>query len=697
MAKDYRKEISFQAGELSPLFYGRSETEFYQKGLAVAKNVTIDKRGGAFRRKGAQNRAQLAATANNARVWTKQIHPYRFDTLIIDGSSLNIISPGIGYTSANLLTDGLFETFGGGAWTSVVASADSRVVISNQVAKLLPQQNNGSQTAAVRQQVTVTGGTTNSHTVQVQQAFSDRIRIKVGTTAGGTEIADEYTNDEFYEFAFVPNNATYYVEVECDGDAAESATIVFVGTLLTANVGPDAEIFTSPFAEEELDEIQTVDTPDGETTYFLGQRRNPRKLTYDWATNTYTGLTSVSFTSQPSQWTGFNNPTCGTFFNGRLWLGGTPEQPQTVWASRSGSPEDFTTGAGDADSWNFTLQRQGRIRWMWGNKNLVIGSENGEHVVTSESGVLVQSDFEVQQQSSYGSAVQKAIQIGEKVFYITPDQRRVQSMAYAWQEDNWLSQDLTFASEHITAGLIRRVAWAQNPNNLLYLTLENGNIAVLTYDRTSETIGWTDLQYEGADVIDTAVGQIGGTSRLVYATQRSANEIEVEIETSVEVYLDSFAHKYHQTASDALSGLDHLEGEEVQVVVDGAVTEPQTVSGGAITAAVTGNDIYAGKMIESRVVTLPPDIPQDQIRSWDKRWNKTWALVHESVAPIINGKRPADRSPSTPMNTPEGRMSRAYKTVDLGWDENGQVTVEENLPVPMKLLAIYGELSRESL
>lgn len=94
---------------------------------------------------------------------------------------------------------------------------------------------------------------------------------------------------------------------------------------------------------------------------------------------------------------------------------------------------------------------------------------------------------------------------------------------------------------------------------------------------------------------------------------------------------------------------------------------------------------------------MPPDVPQDSIRSWTKRWNKIWALMHLSAPPIINGVRPPDRSPSTPMDTPEPLSSGQYQAVGLGWDQNGQITIEENLPVAMNVLAIYGELARESL
>ena len=694
MPKDFRKEITFQAGEISPLFYGRTETEFYAKGLAIARNVIVDKRGGIFRRPGMQNRGQHLD--NDIRIFTKQVHKYRFDLIYI-ADEVYVIAPGAAYTSPNLI--GTNPTFrnGIGGWSSAV-TGDADVYGRDNVAVLIPEAGNASSNAEIRQACTVTGGTGNSHTVQVQKVGDDIITIDIGTTSGGSEIASFQTRSEFSEFTFVPGAATYWVNVSVNGDTAPNGTkLVFVGSILTANVGGLGQLLTTQYLPRQVQDIHTVYAPDGEAIYLLHPNVAPNKITYDFATDAYTFAT-VSFTSPPAEWTLVNYPATGAYFKGRLWLAATPDQPQTVWASVAASPENFTTGALAADSWNFTLEQQGRIKWLNGrNKTLIIGAENAEHIMTSEDNLFTQLDFSIDQQSAFGSNGTQAIPVGDKLFYFTPDGRKIQSMAYAWQEDNWLSQDLSFASEHITAGIARYRAWAQNPDAHFYIALESGDIAVLTYDRTSETLGWSLLEFEGMTVVDVAVGTIGGLSRLVTAGFRTFGEMEIEIEGPTEVYLDSYAEVFHATASDALSGLDHLEGEEVQVVVDGAVSTPQTVSSGAITASETGNVIRAGKQIYSRVTTLPPDVPNTQILSWKKRWNQIWVLLYESATPIINGTRGPDRTPTTPMDTPEPFTNKAVRATAFGWDENGQVTVEEDQPVPLKMLAIYGEMARESL
>ena len=49
------------------------------------------------------------------------------------------------------------------------------------------------------------------------------------------------------------------------------------------------------------------------------------------------------------------------------------------------------------------------------------------------------------------------------------------------------------------------------------------------------------------------------------------------------------------------------------------------------------------------------------------------------------------------MNTVEPNTSTHYKTINLGWDDFGQITIEEDLPVNMNVLAIYGEMGTETL
>lgn len=834
MPKQQRKYLSFQAGEISPRFFGRSDTELYDKGLAVAENVIIDKRGGVFKRHGLEHIGRV--NANKARLFVLQVSRVRFytiviffDLLLVKGQML-IFAPGAKIAGDNLLLNGSFVE-GSLNWNTAVTPISSQVLFTGNQARLRPEQDNlqlvangnfqqqelgwivrevpaassvsfavgsvtllprnlnvgdlagiaqelvtgspgevhtvtltgnysqqvslrigtieadgsyldtvitvqsnddpisftpaaspffitidcefpdvvstlsnvsvievVSKTAAVSQEATVTAAITDQHVVIVGQQGVERLHVLIGTTDGDNDIAEFDSADHEIVGEFVPNNATFWVTVLADGDQIEEARINFIGTAEEAVAGALGILMDAPWNEGELDEIHMIEAPSGKTLYFTHPNVPVQKLIYDHAADTFVPLAEVIFTEPPPQWDGINHPSTGAHFQGRLWLAGTPGEQQTVWGSVSGSDEDFTVEAdSDASSIEFTLQDFGRIEWMLGTKTLLIGAENSEHLVTSDGGVIVPSDFSIQRQSSFGSNHMRGIQVGEKVFYMTSDGRKLRSMAYEWQEDNWLSEDLTYVSEQITIGIGKFSAWAQNPDSLFILVLEDGTLGQLTYDRTAEAVAWSHATMPGMDIKDVGSGRADGVNVAVLAGQRVPGTIDLETNSANTEYLDSYVSVFDAGGTNIITGLEHLEGETVTPLVDGAVNPPVVVTGGQITTQDTGVRLFAGIPYNSKMVTLPPDITDGSIRSWKKRWNKVWALMFESNAPIINGVRPPDRTPSTPMNTPEPTRSGHFKTVNLGWDDFGQITIEEDLPVPMNVLAIYGEMGVESV
>lgn len=834
MPKQERKHLSFQGGEISPRFFGRSDTDIYKKGLAIAENVRIDKRGGAFKRHGQEHLGQI--DANKARLVTIQVSRTRFYTviiffdLILNEGQLLIVAPGAAIVEENLLLNSNFNS-GGLNWNTLVEPASSQVLFTTGEALLRPEQDNvqlvtngnfqqqglgwivreipnqssvtfsvgsvtmvpdngagdlagiaqelttGSpgqihtiklegnldanevrlqigtveddgtyldiqvtdiglsdeieftpaaspffitidcinpnilatltdvsvteiitKTAAISQLATVTALQTDTHIVIVGQAGVQRLHVLIGTTEGASDIAAFDSADHEIVEEFVPNNATFWVTVLADGDEIVEATLNFVGSGAEVESGGLGILMDAPWTEAQLDEIHFVPVPTGKTLYFTHPNVPVQKLIYDHATDVFIPLAEVSFTNPPAQWEGTNHPATGAHFQGRLWLAGTPGEQQTVWGSVSGSPEDFTvTADDDSSSIEFTLQEFGRIEWMLGTKNLLIGAENGEHIVDSELGVITPTDFKIQQQSSFGSNNMQGIQVGEKVFYMTSDGRKLRAMAYEWQEDNWLSQDLTFVSEHVTIPIGKFSTWAQNPDALFILILRDGSLAVLTYDRTAETVAWARTRITEMNVSDLATGRANGVNEVVVAGVRVAGKIDIEISSGQKEFLDSYVTVFDAGGTNIIDGLDHLEGKTVRPVVDGAVNPLEVVVGGQITTQDTGIRLAAGLPYSSKIVTLPPDVPDSQIRSWKKRWNKVWALMFDSKQPIINGNRPPDRTPSTPMNTVEPNVSTHFKTINLHWDDFGQITIEEDLPVPMNVLAIYGEMGAETI
>jgi len=433
-------------------------------------------------------------------------------------------------------------------------------------------------------------------------------------------------------------------------------------------------------------------------------------LTWEISTGVFI-LTPVSFTAPPANWTGTNWPSAGTYYQGRLWLGGAPDQKETFLGSKSNDPENFTIGTLADDALNHSIERFGQIEWMESTKNLIIGTGNAEYIVTAESGLIKPGDIEVNQQSEYGSASIQPAKIGDQVVYVSPDARKIRAINYNRDNDNWLSKDLTFPSEHITKGLIKDLTWCQNPNNFLWATLKDGTLCCMTYERSYDIIGFHRHSTYGK-VLSTTSGFDGIRNVLILATERTDGNIEIGY-FNFDYKLDSWAESFTVTESGGLyyvEGFDHLEGMTVQILADGSVHPDRVVgaessigagdgSTGRIYLTKSFNKITAGLQFISELELLPVDggSPAGSGVSHIKRRNEIGINLLESGIPLVNGDRGDDRSPSTPMGTPEPLVTGIREYTGLGWDKKATVSIKQDLPLPLKVLSVHGSIAKNKL
>ncbi len=520
-------------------------------------------------------------------------------------------------------------------------------------------------------------------------------RIRIGTTQYGGEYYDNYTAEVTFTNTFVATGATIWITIDSEYPIAESTIDVEFVAIYETQAGGDPVGFDTPYAGDEVATLQYIDLPVAGAIYVVHKNHPPYKLTYTPLTQVW-AFESVTFTSPPAEWATGNYPATGCVFQGRLWLGGPNE---TWWGSVSGSYEDFTTGSTESDAQVFTLDHYGAIRWMAGIKNLLVGTENSEYVIKSHGGIIWGGDIQVERQSTYGSAEIQVQQVGDQIFYVSPDRTKLRSMQYEWTANNWLSTDLTFMAEHITQGRIKSLTWAQNPRNVMFITLEDGNGVVFSYDRPNGIYGWARYETDG-QVIDATSGRKRGTDELSMIVQRVPGEMDLEIDdTETEIYMDSWTNQYNYLGSTVVEGLDQHEGKWVQVVTDGALHPPRFVYSGQITLQWSAQEVYVGLPYRSSLKTLPIAYAgQDgTTMGHRKRWNKIYLRVLDSERPMINGKRPATRSPVTPMDERELSRTEDIQVVNLGWDQWAQVEIEQDLQVALTVSAIFGELGQNSL
>ena len=508
------------------------------------------------------------------------------------------------------------------------------------------------------------------------------------------------------------------VAARCIGFKVDAVTSYFIGitdqdiTIINVSdltaITVEQVIASAPYSAAELATLQHDEPPEGEKIYIVCPTKEIRELVYDGtlALGSRWSFAILNLTGEPADWTGDNEPSVLTFFEGRFWLGATRDKPQTFWGSRSGDYTDFTIGSNPADGLEFTMAKRGKIEWMAATKNLLVGTSNGEHIVTSENGVIIPNDIQVVQQSSYGSRSAQALLIGNTTTYISPDGRKLRDVGFQFTENSWLSRDITFLSEHVTVkgNKIVEMIWNQHPNNLIWGVTELGNLVACTYERHYDVIGWHQHDTQG-DYLSAASVEVDGTSIMLYATIRNDGEVSFEVQDDID-FMDSNVVVVPDV--DLNFTVPHLANYLVQVTTGGAVhPDVQLDSNGNGQLDYTTDPsrpddvVVVGLGYPTEIETLPLDYtPEEPGTSahFMKRWNKIYVRVFDSAIPFVGKKtlneRPPTRTADTPMGEAQPVVTQDVKVLGLGWDRFSQVYIKQDLPVPLIVTGIFGELSQ---
>ncbi len=668
--------------------HGRYSSEGYQQGCKDLENMIPDSRGPVISRDGTAFIQEF--TGNNGRIFSMQADRNFFYSLIVLDLEIIIGSMFGQIPATNYVLNSHFHD-GSTSWTEDTAGGTVTYADHSGVLHVISSAN---KYARIGQLITVPSS--GNYKVLINSAGGAIYDVWIGTVLGdGTYFTDTGINSS-EEFDITVPGTTFWITVNNDSNA--SYDDVDISLIAVSDAVVTNPTFVTPWEEDELDELQIIPVPDGYSAYLVHPLHPAQKMVYDPSLDAFTFSQPV-FTSPPAEWAAGNYPSTGTYFQGRLWLAGPPDHRQHIWGSKSGVPEDMTTGILDDDAIVIVLESFGGIEWMAATKNLLVGTEAGEHIIDAEARILTPTDHNVTQQSAYGSANIQAEQVGDQMFYISADGRKLRAMQYEWSKDNWLSTDLTYFSNHITHSPIKATAWLQNPGNLFVCLMEDGHFAALSYDRSNNIYGWSHHSIND-DCIDISVGSVRGQSILGLLVARADGKLYYESQALIQNrYMDSWIEQFFEPVVTTVTGLDHLEGRTVRVLANDAMHPDRVVSGGEIELDVEVGKVLVGLQYNAKLSLMPFEKGAQTGTSapyW-KNFHRMDVHLLDSANPLVNGIRAPSRSPSTPMDTPEPVTTGKSYIKLTEWKNETDITIEQDLPFPLTVLAVSGEIDQEKL
>ena len=410
-------------------------------------------------------------------------------------------------------------------------------------------------------------------------------------------------------------------------------------------------------------------------------------------------------------------PWMGTFFENRLVRARTDNQTGKLWASAVDGFNDYAPGTNDDNSWNYTLAstKLDAIQWISPQRQLRVGTAGTEYTIDGggDSNAVTPTNVRVRPETAEGSLFIPALSVKNSTLFAQRSRKKILEFAYTFESDGFNSPDLTLASEDILRPGVKRMAFQKEPHGIVWIAKTDGSLAALTYLRDQDVVAWHDHTIGGTDVSVEDVAVIPGdtetevwmiVSRTIDgATVKYVEKLGEEFRTKEvkdATFLDSYLTTTSGTPFDTVTGLDHLEGESVTILADGAVHPNVTVSSGSITLNKTYSTVHVGLGYTQRVKTLHLDAgsaagssygSRSRISTLTLRFFETVGCQYRASTgslQILTFRNIKDVSDSgVPLFTGEKEVKPSQ-----GWGDQNWIEVVQDQPLPMTLLGYVAKL-----
>lgn len=662
MAKTTVAFTNFTAGELSPRLDGRTDVGKYFNGCKTLENMVVHPHGAASRRPGTKFVHEVKTSSAQTR-----LIPFEFST-----------------------TQTYIMEFG------------------NQYIRFYKDQGiitESNKTISAATQATPCVVTATSH------GYSNGDHVIISSVVGMTEL-----NGKTFKVA---NKTTNTFELQnVDGANINSTSFT---TYASGGVANKIYEISSPFVTADIPTIKFAQSAD--IMYLVHPSYAIRKLTRSGHTN-WT-LSSPSLTGSPSPT--LNNatnkyPSSVTFFEQRLVFAGTNDNPQSIWFSKSAELENFTTGTNDTDAMVYTIasNKVNAIRFMSAQRSLLVGTVGGEFVVSASGTTqpITPTNVQIQKQSSYGSANVDAVQIENVTMFLQRAKRKIRELTYNLNIDQYQATDMTLLAEHISLNGITEMAYQQEPDSILWCVRSDGTLLGFTYARAESVTGWHRHIIGGSFGSDNAVVESVASiptdsdeDEFFIIVKRTINSVtrryvehltlfDYGTDQTDAFYVDS-GLTYSGSAATSISGLDHLEGQEVTILANGSTHANKTVSNGSITLDRSVTKAHIGLPYTSLLQTMRVETGGDggTSQSKDKRIHEVTLRLHETVGvevgPNLNNmERIPFRSSAASMDAAVPLFT-GDKQVEFRDDFNtdGFVFIRQTQPLPLTVISCYPRIT----
>lgn len=416
-------------------------------------------------------------------------------------------------------------------------------------------------------------------------------------------------------------------------------------------------------------------------------------------------------------------PTCGVFFEDRMWLGGGSEYPDLVAGSVTGAYDNFAQSDRGGEVLDesavvirLTNRELGRLRWLQSDeRGLLLGTSAGNWVVTSVSSneAITARSIRARPSTSRGAADVEAVKVDRQVLYVQGSKRTLREFAYVYEADGYKEPSMTQFASHIGSPYFSQIAYAAEPHSIVWVRRGDGTVAALTYNRDENVVGWHQHDFggivESISVLPTSDGRQNALWLVVNrdgtrSIERMASFWDFGATLLGDAHYVDNGLRYSGDAIETLYGLRHLEGLDVVGLVNGVPHEFGTVTGGSVPLPEPATDVVVGLGFTSRLVSagLEAGAADGTAQGKEKRIHgvvlHVWDSAGGEFGVVVDGEERLDPIPYSdapfeevdPVRLHTGMIGPA--TPARGYAKDMVLVVETDAPLPLNIIAILPQL-----
>lgn len=432
--------------------------------------------------------------------------------------------------------------------------------------------------------------------------------------------------------------------------------------------------------------------------------------TFRWALGAFSGVE------------GYPSKVC--FFRERLTLA----KGQELFFSCSGDFENFASKddsgqivADRAIKVTISSDQVNQVQWMVPAQALLIGTSGAEFACqeNTSSEAFAPGNVKIEKQTGEGSRAVTPVSVGYSTLFVQRSGRKLKEAAYNLQQSAYVTNDLTVLSEHVTYSGIVQTTWHKEPYVCMWAARADGKLLGFTFNKEQDVVGWHPHSIGGSfgsgNAVVESVCTIPGPNRdrdelwlivkrtINGATKRYVEYLEREYQDgdlqSSCFYVDSGA-TYSGSPATTISGLSYLEGQTVSVLTDGAAHPDRVVTSGAITLQLAASVVQVGLPCPAMLQTtrIEAGAGDGTAQGKTKRINKVVIRFYNT----LGAKAGPDESNLDQIEFRAGSdlMNQAPplftgdKLIEWpgGYDFDGYVTVKQEQPLPMTVIAVMPQL-----